>query len=153
MGKPHPMALRERVAAYVDEGHGHREAARHFCVSPRFVNELMKLRRETGSVARLRRTPASRARADGSGRRTDAGRTVRRVGSTRRGRPPLKRRSPAASPRPQPQKTLQASEQQRPEIREARDLWIKRRRRFFNKALSRLVFIDVARSEGQRIPN
>jgi hypothetical protein len=48
---------------------------------------------------------------------------------------------------------LQASEQQRPEIREARDLWIKRRRRFFNKALSRLVFIDVARSEGQRIPN
>lgn len=51
MGKPLPMALRERVAAYVDEGHGHREAARHFRVSPRFVNELMKLRRETGSLA------------------------------------------------------------------------------------------------------
>ena len=50
MGKPLPMALRERVAAYVDEGHGHREAARHFRVSPRFVNELMKLRRETGSL-------------------------------------------------------------------------------------------------------
>lgn len=50
MGKPLPMALRERVAAYVDEGHGHREAARHFRVSPRFVNELMKLRRETGSI-------------------------------------------------------------------------------------------------------
>ena len=28
MGKPLPMALRERVAAFVDEGHGHREAAR-----------------------------------------------------------------------------------------------------------------------------
>lgn len=50
MGKPLPMALRERVAAYVDEGHGHREAARHFRVSPRFVNELIKLRRETGSL-------------------------------------------------------------------------------------------------------
>lgn len=50
MGKPLPMALRERVTAYVDEGHGHREAARHFRVSPRFVNELMKLRRETGSI-------------------------------------------------------------------------------------------------------
>jgi transposase len=50
MGKPLPMALRERVAAYVDEGHGHRNAARHFRVSPRFVNELMKLRRETGSL-------------------------------------------------------------------------------------------------------
>lgn len=51
MGKPHPMALRDRVGAFVDEGHGHREAARHFRVSPRFVNELMKLRRETGSLA------------------------------------------------------------------------------------------------------
>ena len=28
-GKPHPMELRERVAAYIDAGHGHREAARH----------------------------------------------------------------------------------------------------------------------------
>jgi len=41
MGKPLPMALRERVAAFVDEGHGHREAARHFRVSPRFVNALV----------------------------------------------------------------------------------------------------------------
>jgi transposase len=50
MGKPLPLALRKRVAAYVDEGHGHREAARHFRVSPRFVNNLMKLRRQTGSL-------------------------------------------------------------------------------------------------------
>ena len=59
MGKPHPMALRERVAAFVDEGHGHREAARHFRVSPRFVNELMKLRRETGSLAPRRQGHAT----------------------------------------------------------------------------------------------
>ena len=44
------MELRERVAAFVDEGHRHREAARHFRVSPRFVNDLIKLRRETGSL-------------------------------------------------------------------------------------------------------
>jgi len=50
MGKPLPMALRERVCAFVEEGHEHREAARHFRVSPRFVNELMKCRRETGSL-------------------------------------------------------------------------------------------------------
>jgi transposase len=50
LGKPHPVELRERVAAFVDEGHGHREAARHFRVSPRFVNDLIKLRRETGSL-------------------------------------------------------------------------------------------------------
>lgn len=51
MGKPHPIELRERVVAFVDEGHGHREAARHFRVSPRFVNDLVRLRRDTGSLA------------------------------------------------------------------------------------------------------
>jgi transposase len=39
-------------------------------------------------------------------------------------------------------KTLRASEQQRPDIREARELWINRRKRFFNKALARLIFLD-----------
>ena len=48
MGKPHPVELRERVVAFVDEGHGHRESARHFRVSPKFVNDMIKLRRETG---------------------------------------------------------------------------------------------------------
>jgi transposase len=57
------MALRVRVAAYVDEGHGHREAARHFRVSPRFVNELMKLRRETGSLE-----PRRQGHAPGGGK-------------------------------------------------------------------------------------
>ena len=50
MGKPHPIALRSRVVAFVEEGHGHREAARHFRVSPRFVNNLIKLKAETGSL-------------------------------------------------------------------------------------------------------
>ncbi|MCB1370064.1 MAG: transposase [Rhodobacteraceae bacterium] len=43
--------LRARVVAYVDEGCGHREAARHFRVSLKFVNDLVRLRRETGSLA------------------------------------------------------------------------------------------------------
>ena len=51
MGRPHPIELRERVVAFVDEGHGHREAARHFRVSPRFVNDMINLRRETGGLA------------------------------------------------------------------------------------------------------
>ncbi len=50
MGKPHPIELRERVVAFVDEGHGHRETARHFRVSPKFVNDMIKLRRETGGL-------------------------------------------------------------------------------------------------------
>lgn len=50
MGKPLPMALRLRVSAFVDEGNSNREASRHFRVSPKFVNDLMKLRAETGSL-------------------------------------------------------------------------------------------------------
>lgn len=50
MGKPHPIELRERVVAFVDEGNSHRAAARHFRVSPRFVNNMINLRRETGSL-------------------------------------------------------------------------------------------------------
>ena len=51
MGKPHPMALRMRVVAFVEEGHSNRAAAAHFRVSPRFVNDMMKLKRETGSLS------------------------------------------------------------------------------------------------------
>ena len=50
MGKPHPLELRQRVVAFVDEGHSHRAAARHFRVSPRFVNDMIKLKRETGAL-------------------------------------------------------------------------------------------------------
>lgn len=50
MGKSHPIELRERVVAFVDEGHTHRAAAAHFRVSPRFVNDMIILRRETGSL-------------------------------------------------------------------------------------------------------
>lgn len=51
MGKPHPIELRERVVLYVDEGHSHQETARVFKVSVSFVNNMIKLRRETGSLA------------------------------------------------------------------------------------------------------
>jgi transposase len=51
MGKPHPIELRERVVAFVKEGNSHREAARHFRVSPRFVNNMVILHRSSGSLA------------------------------------------------------------------------------------------------------
>jgi transposase len=54
MGKPHPIELRVRVVGFVEEGHSHREAARHFRVSPRFVNNLVKLKAQTGSLAARR---------------------------------------------------------------------------------------------------
>jgi transposase len=61
MGRPHPIELRARVVAFVDEGHGHREAARHFRVSPKFVNDMVKLRRETGGLAPKRQGNLGRA--------------------------------------------------------------------------------------------
>lgn len=71
MGKPHPMALRERVVTFVDEGNSHREAARHFRVSPRFVNDMIKLRRDSGDLA------AKRQGNPGRGKLTDVAPWVR----------------------------------------------------------------------------
>jgi transposase len=50
MGKPHPLVLRERVVAFVEEGNSHRSSAAHFRVSVKFVNDMVKLKRETGSL-------------------------------------------------------------------------------------------------------
>ena len=50
MGKPLPMELRQRVVDFVEEGHTHRAAAAQFRVSIKFVNDMVILKRETGSL-------------------------------------------------------------------------------------------------------
>lgn len=50
MGKPHPIELRERTAALAEQGNTHTEAARRLCVSIKFVNDMVRLKRETGSL-------------------------------------------------------------------------------------------------------
>lgn len=67
MGKPHPIELRERVVAFVNDGNSHREAARHFRVSPRFVNNMMILHRSSGSLAAAKQghPPGSKLSAHG----------------------------------------------------------------------------------------
>ena len=50
MGKPHPIELRERAIAFVEQGHTHTQAARRLCVSIKFVNDMVRLKRETGSL-------------------------------------------------------------------------------------------------------
>src|SRR6056297_2490602 len=50
MGKPHPVELRERAVALVEQGNTHTEAARRLCVSIKFVNEMVRLKRETGTL-------------------------------------------------------------------------------------------------------
>ncbi len=50
MSRPHRTALRERVVAYVEDGHSNKQAARYFRVSPRFVNNLMIRHRRPGTL-------------------------------------------------------------------------------------------------------
>ncbi len=50
MGKPHPMALHERVVAFVEEGHSHHASAARFRVSVKFVNDMVILKNGTGGL-------------------------------------------------------------------------------------------------------
>jgi len=51
MGKPHPLELRQRVVAPVEAGNTHHSAAARFDVSVKFVNDMVRLKRATGSLA------------------------------------------------------------------------------------------------------
>ena len=50
MGKPLPMELRRRVVDFGEEGHTHRAATARFRVSIKFVNDMVILKRTTGSL-------------------------------------------------------------------------------------------------------
>ena len=65
MGRPHPIELRSRVVDRVEEGHSHRSTAAHFRVSVRFVNDMVKLKRETGSLAPKRQGNPGRGKLSG----------------------------------------------------------------------------------------
>ena len=51
MGKPRPVELRARVGAHVEAGNAHHSAAARVDVSVKFVNDMVNLKRETGSLA------------------------------------------------------------------------------------------------------
>ncbi len=51
MGKPYPMQLRIRVFDHVEEGNSHRATAAHFRVPIKSVNDMVKLKRDTGKLA------------------------------------------------------------------------------------------------------
>ncbi|WP_239059855.1 hypothetical protein [Ruegeria sp. PrR005] len=50
MGKPHPVELRERAVRLVEQGSTHSAAARRLCVSIKFVNDMVRLKRETDAL-------------------------------------------------------------------------------------------------------
>ena len=153
MGKPHPIELRERVVAHVDEGHSHRGAARHFRVSPKFVNDMINLRRETvglepkrqgspghgklrdlggwvqarlsekGELTLAELRDEIKAAHDLKVHRSAVGKWLHRLGLSHK-------------------KTLQAGEQERPDVAHKRRVWTVFRRPAMRNALERLVFID-----------
>lgn len=61
VGKAHPMELRGRVVAFVGEGHGQQGAAWHFRVSPRFINDMAILKRESAGLVPKARATTRRA--------------------------------------------------------------------------------------------
>ena len=50
MARRYPIELRERVVANVEAGATHRATAAQFAVSIKFVNDMVKLKRETGCL-------------------------------------------------------------------------------------------------------
>ena len=65
MGKPYPVELRDRAVRLVEEGSTHTEAARRLCVSIKFVNDMVRLKRETGSLAPKRQGNPGRGKLTG----------------------------------------------------------------------------------------
>ena len=63
MGKTLSLDLRERVLAFIVEGHSCHEAARRFRISAASAVRIRQRRRQTGSIA-----PAKRGRPKGSSR-------------------------------------------------------------------------------------
>ena len=153
MGKPHPIELRSRVVAFVEEGNGRRGAARHFGVSPKFVNDMVILKRDSGGLVPQRQghsgdgklapygvwvrdrlaskadltldeIVAELASVHGlSVHRASVGRRLHRLGLSHK-------------------KTLLASEHLRPDVVERRRNWVEVRQPDMVNMLERLVFID-----------
>src|ERR1700677_1202225 len=153
MPKPYSLDLRERVVSYVEGGHSRRAAAAHFRVSPSFVINLMTAFRARGAVA---------PKALGGWRHSklDPHRVfiLRRVAEKDDiSMPELAGELKAASGvKADPaslsrwlirnglalKKSLQASECDRPDVRQAREAWKADRQPKMGTEPHRLVFID-----------
>jgi len=153
MGKPHPLELRQRVVALVEEGNTHRSVAARFRVSIKFVNDMVRLKRMTGSLApktqgnggwsklgvfddwaRTRLASQGDLTLDGLVRelrnqhglrvaRSSVGYWLHRLGLSHK-------------------KTLLPSEQKRPDVARVRAFWVVRRQPFMRNHLEKLAFID-----------
>ena len=158
MGKPHPLALRERVVAFAEEGNTHRSSAARFRVSIRFVNDMVKLKRETGRLdpkpqgrrghgklapvvgwvrAQIEARPATtldelRAELEREHgievHRSSVGDLLHRLGLSHK-------------------KDLRTSEQKRPDVAHAKAIRISHRQPFMRNHPEQLIFIDETSPE------
>ena len=68
MGKLHPLELHERAVRFVEQGTRHNETVRRLCVSIKAVNDMVRLRHETRSLAPKRQgNPGRRKLTDVKG--------------------------------------------------------------------------------------
>ena len=51
MGIPYPVELRDGAVRLVEQGSTHTEAAQQLCVSIKFINDMVRRKRETISFA------------------------------------------------------------------------------------------------------
>lgn len=123
------MELRRRVIAFVEEGNSHREAARHFRVSPRFVNDMVILKRESGGLL---------PKAQGN----HATGKLARYATWLRERLIAKADLTLDELGLSHKKTLLASEILRPEVAERRRAWVETFQPDIANMLERLAFID-----------
>ena len=152
MTKSYSLDLRQRVVRFVEAGHSCHEAARHFEVSVAFVVRLMAAYRATGSLA---------AKPEGGWRysKLDPHREflIRRVSEKSDiTMPQLAAELAARGTKITPasisrwfirngysfKKTLRASEQERSDVRQARDHWHSKRQPRMQQEPHRLVFLD-----------
>ena len=147
--KAYSTDLRERVVAACDARDGTREQiAARFSVSVSWIRELLRRRRETGSIAPKPRgggrAPAFDAEAAGRLReavRADDDATLEELGPGRRRRLLPLGRAPGAGPAGHhaQKKSRRAAEQDRPELKAERAAW---REEFAAIDPARLVFVD-----------
>lgn len=153
MPSPLPTALRERCVRYVEAGNSCHAAARKFEVSPSFVIKLMRLRRESGRIEPHPRGGAPRGKlhaqrgfilAEVEKRRDITMPELRVILCAAKGTDVadatlshfliacgLSRK-----------KTLHASEQDRPDVAEARREWVEARQPILSRHRRRLICVD-----------
>ena len=153
MPKAYSLDLRERVARFVGSGRSRHAAAAHFKVSVSFVVNLMKAYRMTGSLEPKPGGGGDTLSSIRIGRFCWPASPRGTISPCRSWRPnslppraqgliPPRSRAGSSATATASKKTLLASEQDRPDVRQAREEWTATRQPRMRLEPHRLVFLD-----------